>query len=170
MLRLSTNELSGLFSNLDLNFNVLIYIVFFIVFSIIRVRRKIKNEERKSTSIAIDISQEIFSVVTESFLIQSLIQIAIKFILIAIASKFDNYLENKEILLIVLSLAYLIFIVITRNFISDIQYVRTKIINKQQKTNKNNQLSFSHNLDIDKISEKKEKDTEDISEDEPPQQ
>lgn len=165
MLRLSANELSELLSNLDINFNILIYILFFILFSIIRIRRKIKNEEAKASNISVNFSQEIFSVVTETFLIQSFIQIVIKFIFIAIAAKFNPYLENKEILLIVLSLVYLVFIVITKDFVSDVQYVWEEIIKK------NHQLSSSQNPDISKKlkTEDREEVIEDISEEKPPQ-
>ena len=56
MLRLSTNELTEIFYNFEISFNLLIFIVLFFILSIIRIRRKTKNKE-ETTNISIDLSQ-----------------------------------------------------------------------------------------------------------------
>lgn len=170
MLRLSTNELSGLLSNLDLNFNILVFTFLFIIFSITRIKRL------KSSKNSFDTYDEVFRAIKELLLVPVLIQIILKFLFII---DFGNDLSDKEILLVIGILLAAIIKTINQGLASDIVYLYKNIIKLLQKkieeshhnqnVTENNRLSYSQNLEISNISEKKEKDTEDISEDEPPQ-
>lgn len=124
MLRLSTNELSGLLSNLDLNFNILVFTFLFIIFSITRIKRL------KSSKNSFDTYDEVFRAIKELLLVPVLIQIILKFLFII---DFGNDLSDKEILLVIGILLAAIIKTINQGLASDIVYLYKNIIKLLQK-------------------------------------
>lgn len=169
MLRILANELSELLSNLGFDLNILIFTLFYIIFSITRIKRLNSSENLFNPY------EEVTKAIRDISLVPVLTQIIFKFIFI---SEFRNYLDGQEIILIISLLLVTNIVTINQGLDRDISYLSKEIIKLLQKqqfeenhydrnVTNNNQLSSSQNPDIS--NNLRTGNREDIVEEEPPQ-